>query len=612
MNIRQNPNIGQQRPSQAPKPANAKALSEQLKIEGEQEVARGEQLQKDGVDLQTKGGQLKEDGAKTVEVGQGSKTQGQARVEQGTTQKAEGEQKIVAGLQTEVVARSQEAEHAEEFQVGLDAAAASRASADENIASLQTSLNAEKEATAAQGGQIKEYGSKTAQAGLVRGASALQQGAAASELQKEKDAQAIANEATGAFKEGIDAQAAGRKEMGDGRNDVRVSDDLKAQSENALNRSKGYYDRSVAHFDEASKLNEEVSVHNEAAESFQTQAGVADELGQVAADQSENQKAVAALLAAKAAIDLKAGAALSGLSDFAAEGERTRGEGFLAAGQAVRYSQRGEFYGSAAEGLRDESAQLGGQAGLETEQATRKGDNATSRQILGAGDLARSGKFFVDSESLAAKSDEKRQSGEALIASGTEKHAAGTTVVETALGQLSQANAAQEASHAAQTEIHTSLTGLNDQANQLIADREGVLAQMKDTGAAQSAALTEQSKTLGSFLVNHALGGASQAQRQSAIDGLVQEGSIINGAIVAQGEGFAQRTEGAGNVQVGAGMIRDGETLIQAGTANINEGERLTEEGRQKQEAGGVIVDKGQQYQQIAEQAAQVPFHITK
>lgn len=613
MNIRQNLNIGQHRSSPTQAPLSPKALAEKLKAEGAQEVARGEQLQKDGVDLQSQGSETKQAGEQSVQVGEGSKATGQAKVEEGSAKKVAGEEKIVAGLQTETVARSSESQHATEFQIGLDAANASRESAGKTLEVLQGGLDAEKAAHGAEGGQLANYGAKTVEAGVTRAGSAVLQGLAAAELGKEKEAQASADAATTSFKAGIDTQAEGRKLQGDGRNDVRVADDLKGQSENASNRAKGYLDRAVDHLNEASNLKEEAAAHNEASTEFKGQATVADSLGKVVSGESDAQSAVSALLAAKAAIDLAAAESLGGLSQFSDEAERTKGEGLLAGTQSVRYAERGIFYGSVAEGLADESGQLSGQAALEDQQAGRRTEQASNRETLGFGDAKRAVKFFGDAQDLGARSGEVRARGEGLIAEGGAKHAEGTATLEQALGQLQGATAQQEASHAAQTEIHTGLTDLNGKAGQLITDREGILGELAQSGAAQTAALTDQAKTLGSLLVDHALGGASQQQRSNALDGLRADGSAISGAIATQGEGFTQRTEGAATEQIGAGMIRDGETLIKDGTTKIADGERLTEAGRQKEEAGKIVADKGQKYQEIAEKAAQeIPFHIAK
>ena len=256
MNIRPN-NIGQQRPSPQQKPLSAKALAEQLKAEGEAEVTRGEELQKDGVVLQTKGTVMAEGGKTSVQIGEGSVANGEAKVEEGQAQKAEGESKILSGLQAETVARNSENQHSTEFQVGLDAAKSSRESADKTIETLQAGLNAEKEASAAEGGQLNQYGSSVLAAGANRAASEILQGSAAAEFEKEKAAQGVANEATASFKAGIDTGAEGRATAKEGRNDVRVSDDLKDQAENANIRARGYLDRAVAHLDEAGNLKEE-------------------------------------------------------------------------------------------------------------------------------------------------------------------------------------------------------------------------------------------------------------------------------------------------------------------------------------------------------------------
>lgn len=610
MNIRQNP-ISQPRTAPTQKPLNAKAVAEQIKQEGEQEVARGEQLQQDGVELQTRGSELTQQGQTSVEVGENSKTQGQAKIEQGQAQKAEGEEKITSGLQAEIVARNNEAQHQSEFQVGLDGAKAARESADKAIEALQTGLSAEKTAHAQEGGLLTEYGGKVVEAGANRAASVLLQSSAAGELQKEKDAQASATEATGSFKQGIDTQAEGRKLQGDGRNDLRVSDDLKGQSEAASNRGQAYLDRATAHFSEATKLGEEALSHQESSSEYTDRAGVTESLGQVAQGQADAQSAIASLMAAKALIDNAAASSLAGLSHFHDESVRTRGEAVLAAGQAVTHTERGKFYGSVADGLFNEATELNGQAGIEDQQAGIKLDGAANRSELGLGDGKRSAKHFSDANDLATRSAEFKERGDARIAEGEQKHAEGTATLEQALGQLQTATDAQQASHEAQTALHEQLTGINAANEQLIADREALLPQISDASKAQTGALSDQLKALGSYGVAYGLGGASQSQRESALEGLKTEGANISGSIAQQGEGFAQRTQGAANEQTGAGMVRDGEYLIKDGSAKIADGERITEEGRQKEEAGKIVAEKGKQYQEIAEKAAQeIPFHI--
>lgn len=594
-------------------PVTAQAVAEKLKAEGESEVARGEQLQRDGVELQGRGGELYETGRATVESGRQAKQHGEQQIEQGRAQKSEGQERVITGLETETVARESEAGHAEAFGSQLDVAAQSRVNADGAVSDLKGALFQESEAHEAEAELLWKYDADLKVAAIVReGSENLQKGVGVT-LGIEKQAAQEAREAFGVYGEALDLKAEGRSLQGAGQGDLRVSDELKEQSQNATNRARGYADRAAGHQQEASALREEVASHSEAAGVYKNEAGAADVLGQVAGSQADDQAAVAALLAAKAAIDMSAAESLSSLSQFSDEAARTHGEGLLADTQSVQYAERGKFYGSVSEGLLDEAGQLRGQADLETQQSGRKDKQASNRDTLGTGDARRSEKFATDAARLADQSGQVRERGEQRIAEGQELHNVGAETLQQALGSLAESTNTQEMAQEHQEKaLKDGFEFLAGVQERTIGRREELLSELEANGQVQNEAIAEQNRALGVLRDEQATGEASRLERLDAMGGLIVDGHTISGAIDDQGSGFAQRTEGAATEKAGAGLVRDGEALVDKGSAAVSEGERLTEVGRQKSQAGEVIAEKGRQYQEIAEQAAGLGYNIAE
>lgn len=635
MNIRQNP-ITQRAasPQTAPKTTSSQALAEQLKAEGEQEVARGDQLQKDGVELQSQGEQQQEVGENIVDFGKTVKEFGQAKVEEGAAEKAEGQQKIDSGIAAETTAREAEKQHAEAFEVGLDAGRAANQNSAQTLEQMQSSMTKEAEANAADAKGISDYKGHLTLAGLGVKATEGVVNTANAELAKEREAQQQVSDATPAYIAGVDGQAAGRAIQMDGRNDVRKADDLQAQSEVESNRAKAYLDRAVGHLDEANQLGEEVEAHQDQAGSYQTQAGIADVGGDVAKAKSEDQAAVASLLAAKAAIDSEAASGLKGLSHFKEEADRTQKDSALAFTQHLRADQHSKFYGSLSEGLYEEAGQLNSRADSELSEVERKNGRIGEHQRMAFGDAGRAVDHYGNSQDLATQSGEVRERGEAKITDGTAKFDAASTEVENALGIIADGTAKQAASHDIQKAQIAILEEVNHGLSVNIETRQGILNDLKASNETQAAEQAAQKTGLESLLVDQRLGTASLEQRQNAHAGLKTEGANISSAIATQDAGFTQRTEGANIEETGAAVVRAGEAIVEKGESEITEGEAKAEEGRQQQEAGKVIVDKGQKYQELAksvgggdqgggqqgggqqppvqEQAAQIPYLVAR
>lgn len=635
MNITQNP-ITQRAasPQTAPKTTSSKALAEQLKADGEQEVARGEQLQKDGVELQSQGEQQQEVGENIVDLGKTVREFGQAKVEEGAAEKAEGQQKIDSGIAAETTSRTAEKQHAEAFEVGLDAGKAANQNSAQTLEQMQTSMTKEAEANAADAKGLSDYRGHLTLAGLGVKATEGVVNTANAELAKEREAQKQVSDATPLYIAGVDGQAGGRAIQMDGRNDVRKADDLQAQSEVASNRAKAYLDRAVGHLDEANHLGEEVEAHQDQAGSYQTQAGIADVSGDIAKAKSEDQAAVAALLAAKAAIDSEAADGLKGLSHFKEEADRTQKDSALAFTQHLRAGQHSKFYGNLSGGLYEEAGQLNSRADSELSEVERKNGRIGEHQRMAFGDAGRAVDHYGQSQDLATQSGEVRERGEGKIADGTAKFEAASAEVENALGIIADGTAKQAASHDIQKAQIAILEEVNHGLGVNIETRQGILNDLKASNQTQAAEQAAQKTGLDSLLVDQRLGTTSLEQRQSAHAGLKTEGANISSAIATQDAGFTQRTEGANIEETGAAVVRAGESIVEKGESEIAEGEAKAEEGRQQQEAGKVIVDKGQKYQELAksvgggdqgggqqgggqqppvqEQAAQIPYLVAR
>lgn len=632
MNITQNPTFTQRAasPQTAPKTTSSQALAEQLKAEGEQEVARGEQLQKDGVELQAEGDQQQQIGGHIVDIGKEVKAFGQGQVEEGAAVKAEGQQKIDSGIATESAAREVEKQHTEAFQVGLDAAKSANQNSAQTLEQMQGSITKEAEANAADAKGISDYRGHLTLAGLGVKATEGVVNSATAELANEREAQQQINEATPTYIAGVDGQAAGRAVQMDGRNDVRKADDLQAQSEVAGNRAKAYLDRAIGHIDEANQLGEEVEAHQDQAGSYQTQSAIADVSGDIAKAKSDDQAAVSALLAAKAAIDNQAADGLKGLSHFKEEADRTQKDSALAFTQHLRAGQHSKFYGSLSEGLYEEAGQLTSRSDSELSEVERKNGRIAEHQRMGFGDAGRAVDHYGNSQDLATQSGQVRERGEGKIAEGTAQFDAASAQVESALGIIADANATQAASHDVQKAQIAILQEVNHGLSVSIETRQGILDNLKASNGVQASEQAAQKTGVDALQVDQRLGTASLEQRQGALDGLKTEGANISAAIATQDAGFTQRTDGAATEELGAEVVRGGEAIIEKGESEVAEGEAKAEEGRQQQEAGKVIVDKGQKYQELAksvgggdqggqqqqqavqQQAAEIPYLVAK
>lgn len=601
MNIRQNP-ITQRAasPQLAPKTTSHAALAEQLKAEGEKEVARGEQLQKDGVELQSQGEQQKESGENIVDLGKNVKAFGQTKVDEGAAEKAAGQEKVDTGIAAENTARDAETQHAESFQQGLDAAKAANQSSGQALESMQEAMTTETNANAADTKSLSDYEGHLTLAGLATSATGAVVDTANAELANDRAAQEQITGATPGYIAGVDAQAAGRAIQMDGRNDVRKADDLKAESETELNRAKAYLDRAIGHTREADRLGEEVDAHNEQGEKYTNQAGIADASGDIAKAKSEDQAAVAALMAAKAAIDADAADGLKGLSHFKEEADRTKKDSMLAFTQHLRAGQHSKFYGSLSEGLYEEAGQLNSRADSEASEAERKTGQIGDHNQMAIDDAGRAVNHYQNHGELEQKSADTRKEGEAKIADGTTKYDAGAAQVEENLGIIADGVSKQESSHKVQEAQIEVLKKLNHGSEVSIETRQGILNDLKTSNATQADAQATQSAGIDTIKGNQSTLVSSMEQRQTAVAGLKTEGANISAAIAQQDEGFTQRKEGADIEEVGATIVRGGEAIIEKGNSEIEEGEAKKEEGRQDVEAGKVIVDKGQKYQELA------------
>lgn len=607
------------------RPTSARSVAEKIKAEGEAEQARGAELQQDGVELQQQGADEQKLGEDAKKIGQWVKEKGQAVVAAGQEQVASGEQQIEEGLNAEQAARASEQVHTESFSAALDDAKAARASSDGHLSTLENALNTEKAAVEQQSAEIANFGAQLADAGVLLGASKIIQNKAAQGVAAEKEAFAGAEAGTAVFKDGLDKQAAGRAISSDGRNDLRKSDDLKDQSEQAANRAAAYNDRAAAHWAEAGNLKEEADAHAEASKTFGNLATAAEAASIVAGAAGAEQNALAELLAAKAQIDLEAADGLAGLSEFKDESKRTAKEGYTAAGQSVSHTQKGKYYATLENSLLGEAEALTGQSETEASEQTRKLFSAGERGILAGGDKARAIKHGADSETFAARSAEFKASGDEKVAQGSAQQQEGTAIVEQGLAQIADSVAAQEATHAGQQANHTTLDTLNKSTLETITSREGSLAVLKESGSTQAKSLLDQGVALGGLLIDQQTGQASHATRTEELGNLRQDAADIAAGMATVEEGITTRDEGAKVVDAGVKAVNLGQAGIEAGEQLIEDGQAHVESGRQKEEAGKVIADKGSKYVDLANKtlnadgqtpaqaaAEEVPFHVAK
>jgi hypothetical protein len=613
------------------RPASAKSVAEKLKADGVAEQQRGAELQQDGVDLQQQGADEQKIGEQAKKFGQFVKENGQAVVAAGQEQVAAGEQAIEDGQTQEKVARESENAHTASFSGALDTAKAARQSADANVAKIENGLTTEKAAVEQQSGELGKFAANLVEAGAILTTSKLVQKKVAEGVAAEKEAFAGAEAGTVTFKEGLDKQAAGRAISSDGRNDLSKSDLLKDQSEQATNRSNDYGRRASAHLTEAGNLKEEADAHAEASGTFENLATGAEAASIVAGAASAEQNALAELLAAKAEIDFAAAEGLAEYSEFKDESKRTNKEGFTAVGQSVSHTQKGKYYATLEGSLIEESQALTGQSESEASEQTRKLFSAGERGILAAGDGARSLKHGNDAAKYNEKSAEFKATGDEKVARGGAQQSEGTAIVEAGLGQISTSTAAQEATHAGQTNNHTTLDTLNNLTLENITSREGSLAIIKDSGKTQGSSLLEQTVGLGGLVVDQKIGQDSHTTRTAEVANLKQDAASIAAGLAAVEEGLVTRTEGADIVDKGVKAVNFGQAAIDKGDELIEDGVAHAESGRQKEEAGKVIADKGSKYvgladktlnpggqtpapaaqaEEVAKQAAEIPYHL--
>lgn len=612
------------------RPASAKSVAEKLKAEGEAEQARGAELTQDGVDLQKQGADEQKIGEEAKKWGQFIKDKGQQVVAAGQEQVDAGAQQMADGQAAEAAARDAENAHTASFSGALDQAKAARESADGHVAGIENALGAEKAAVEQQSAELGKFGAEIANAGVLLGASKIIQQKSAKGLAAEKAAFADAEAATAKMKEGLDVGAAGRAISSDGRNDVRVADDLKDQSEQALNRSKGYADRAGARVAEAGNLKEEADAHGEGAKTYDNLSTAAAASAIVAGAAGAEQNALAELLAAKAEIDFGAAEGLAGLSDFKDEASRTKKEGFTATAQSVSHTQKGKYYATLESSLNEESEALAGQSESEASEQTRKLFASGEQLVLAGGDKARSIYHEAKSAEFADKSAEARATGEEKIARGGAQQQQGHATLEEALAQLSTATTAQEATYADQQKHHTTLTDLNDSTRETITNREGSLAILKESGSTQGKSLLEQTAHLAGLVADQKVGSDSHATRTAEAANLQQDAAAIAAGLAAVEEGLKTRTEGADIVDKGVKAVNFGQATVDKGQELVDQGVADAEAGRQKEAAGKVISDKGTKYVDLANKTLNpnppadggqtpappasepVPFHVAK
>jgi hypothetical protein len=468
-------------------------------------------------------------------------------------------------------------------------------------------LSTEKAAVDQQSAEIANYGKQLADAGVLLGASKIIQNKAAQGVAAEKEAFAGAEAGTVVFKDGLEKQAAGRAVSSDGRNDLRKSDDLKDQSEQATNRSNAYADRASAHLTEAGNLKEEADAHADASKTYSNLATGAEAASIVAGAAGAEQNALAELLAAKAEIDFSAAEGLAGLSEFKDESKRTKKEGFTAVGQSVSHTQKGKYYATLESSLVEESQALTGQSESEASEQVRKLFAAGERGVLAAGDAARSIKHGNDAAKYAEKSAEFKASGDEKVARGGAQQQEGTAIVEQGLGQIATSVAAQEATHAGQQANHTTIDTLNKSTLETITSREGSLAILKESSSTQAKSLLEQGVALGGLLIDQNTGRESHATRTTELGNLRQDAADIAAGLATVEEGIVTRDDGAKVVDAGVKAVNFGQAGIDKGNELIEQGEAHAESGRQKEEAGKVIADKGTKYVDLANKTLTPP-----
>lgn len=582
------------------RPTTARSVAEKIKAEGEAEQARGGELQKDGVELQQQGANEQKIGEEAKKLGQWVKEKGQTVVAAGQEQVAAGEQAMTDGQAAEQAARDSEVAHTESFSAALDTAKAARESADANVAKIENGLGTEKAAVEQQSAELGKFGSNLADAGVLLGASKIIQKKAAEGVAAEKEAFAGAEAGTAQMKAGIDTQAAGRAVSSDGRNDLRKSDDLKDQSEQAGVRSSAYGDRAQAHLAEAGNLKEEADAHADASGTYSNLATGAAASAIVAGAARADQDAMAELLALKAEIDFDASAGLAELSQFKDESKRTRNEGFNAVGASISHTEKGKYYGNLESTLNSESEALTGQSESEANEQGRKLFGAGERGVLAAGDGARSLKHGNDAAKFEQRSTEFKASGDEKVARGGAQQQEGTATLEAALGQIANSTAAQEATHAGQQANHTTLETLNNSTGETIANREASLGIIKESASAQASSLLEQTAGLAGLFVDQKIGQDSHATRSAELGNLQADAAAIAAGLAAVEEGLNTRTEGAGIVDKGVKAVNFGQAAVDQGEALVQTGTENAEAGRQKEEAGKVISNKGDKYVDLA------------
>ena len=616
------------KPQPATANVTAKSLAEKLKKEGEAEQARGEQLQQDGVELQKRGTSEQKIGEIAKQFGQLAKEKGQADIASGQAQRAQGDQQISGGIEGETTARAAQDGHTQAFAEGLGNAIDAQTSAGANIGAVEAGLSAEAEALAAQTEQLGQFAGELGKAAGNLAGSRATQAQVGEDLKAEQTAFTSAQAGTESMKQGLDQQAAGRSLAGEGRDALRTADGLRVEAEQFKSQSKDLQDKSAADARQSGALFGESILHRDSATVFAGEAAIAGATGVVVGAQSEEQKALADLLAAKAAIDQAAAKGLSALPNFATEAEHTEASGNLASLQAHQYSERGAFYSELSGALAEESTQLSNQAGTEKAESGRKAEQSTTRMKQAFGKLRAASEALDTAFDLKFKGEDLKKEGDAKIVEGTTQQTAGAEVLAGALNQIGEATTAQEAAHASQSAGQANLEALNTSTGETVTARQSALDGLKGSGDAQEEALVDQLVGLVGLAVDQAAGAESQAARSEAAEGLKQTGADISGAVAGQQTGFDNRTAGTETEKSGAKSVRYGERVTEKGQAYVDKGAEDLKSGAQTEQAGKVVAEKGRQYQDLAnktltpaeakakkeeeaaKQSAEIPYHL--
>ena len=580
-----------------------KDIAAELRTQADADLQRAQQLKAEAERLKSEGMDTAGKGAAQVAEGVANVAGGHGKIHDGRKQQADGQDQVTAGIEQEKQGLAKEQDGIDSFSNGLTAAQDLNKQSKVVTGMAALGVITEGVYTAEVNQHNQTFAEQLKDAVAINAELGVQLG----DLQTQSAAEADANNQVIAGNAQFDAGLAQNREgtatllAGVAHQTAAAGKGEKAaQAENHANVFQIHGETHAAMSDAAKEQSIDSSIL--AGQEF-AQATKLENKAAKQEQEGKNALSVADLLARAAAIDTEAGGALQEIPGFLAEGSKTKIEGGNKASSAETRRQDGlthlansDHFSSEAEVSFSHGVEYAKEA-ADLAQQSRDLSNQSEQEISNANAKRE------EAAKLQAQADELQATGDEQVAQGKKDRIEGSMAAAGGLASMSGGLVAEQDAHNQMNATSANIPGITDRQTASQAERSETL----DKANAAYDKITEVQDFLTQTTeVQADLAAQKQANlegRADALSNIIEGERLQTGAYKQQHEGLESVQSGTDEEREGHEQVTTGQNQIAQGKTKVHEGTQEIKKGDQTGQAGAVLENKGNQYNQLADEA---------